>query len=236
MSISVREWALAAGISKRAMLDYRKDGERRLGVISRLKKRGLIRSDKAGRREGEAGAFVLVLPRAEFHHSSTGIVSGVSGETLRAPRLRWSAPVQRTGDEVICSVVKRLGKGCGAVIDALERAGGSATVEQLAAMLHKSRALDLRRREIDRLEKAGVVECSGQTCTAAAVRIGCGPISISTEQPSAASVRTLSANCTGWRECRRQYPASSGVCAVSTAPVRLQTSGSVGAANCNCAA
>ena len=72
------------------------------------------------------------------------------------------APVQRTGDEVICSVVKRLGKGCGAVIDALERAGGSATVEQLAAMLHKSRALDLRRREIDRLEKAGVVECSGE--------------------------------------------------------------------------
>ncbi len=34
---------------------------------------------------------------------------------------------------------------------------------------------------------------------------GCGPISISTEHPSAATVRALSANWTGWRECRRQY-------------------------------
>ena len=44
-------------------------------------------------------------------------------------------------------------------------------------------------------------------------------------------MRTLSANCTGWREWRRQYPASIGVWAVSTVPVRLHTSGSVGAAN-----
>jgi hypothetical protein len=50
----------------------------------------------------------------------------------------------------------------------------------------------------------GAARCSGHTCTAAPVNTGCGPISISTEHPSAATVRTLSANCTGWRECRRQ--------------------------------
>jgi hypothetical protein len=89
----------------------------------------------------------------------------VSGETLRAPRLRWSAPVERIGDEIFRSVMKRLGKGCGAVIDALERAGGTATVEQLAAMLHKIRVRDLKQREIKRLEKAGAVECSGEIVT-----------------------------------------------------------------------
>jgi hypothetical protein len=71
VSLSVRAWALEAGSSKRAMLDYSRAGERKPGVISRLKRRGLIRSDRTGQREGEAGAFVLVLPRAEFHHSST---------------------------------------------------------------------------------------------------------------------------------------------------------------------
>ena len=40
---------------------------------------------------------------------------------MRAPRLRWSAPVERIGNEIIHSTVSRLGKGCGAVIDALER-------------------------------------------------------------------------------------------------------------------
>ncbi|SHW68820.1 Uncharacterised protein [Mycobacteroides abscessus subsp. abscessus] len=43
----------------------------------------------------------------------------------------------------------------------------------------------------------GGARCSGQTCTAAPVSTGCGPISINTEHPNAATVRTLSANCTG---------------------------------------
>ena len=87
-----------------------------------------------------------------------------SGETLRAPRLRWSAPqFDRIGNEVIRTTIRRLGKGCGAVLDALERAGGSATVEELAEALHKTRTRDLRRRVISRLEATGVVECSGDT-------------------------------------------------------------------------
>ncbi len=82
----------------------------------------------------------------------------------------------------------------------------------------------------------GVADDSGQICSAAAVRIGCGPISISTEHPRVATVRTLSVNCTGCRECLRQYCALIGVSAVSTAPVRLQTSGRVGTAYSNCVA
>jgi hypothetical protein len=170
VSIGLRSWALASAVSKRAMLDYWKKGERKPGIISRLKMRGLVRADNAGRTDKEeAGAFVLLLPpRAGFHHSSTReggrSTESASGETLRAPRLRWSAPrYDRVGDEYIRTTIRRLGKSCGAVIDALERAGGIATVEELADALHKSRTRDLRRRTIARLEEAGVVECSGNS-------------------------------------------------------------------------
>lgn len=82
---------------------------------------------------------------------------------MRAHRLRWSAPViSRDGlRETVC----RLGKSCGAVIDALEWAGGSATVEELAVALHTKRPRDLRRRLIIRLEASAVVECFGNTVT-----------------------------------------------------------------------
>jgi len=173
VSMDIRSWALAAAVSKRAMLDYWKHGERKPGIISRLKRRGLLRSDNTHRSGTKAGAFVLLMPRAEFHHSTTPVplrtTESASGETLRAPRLRWSAPVfKRIGDEIIRATIRRLGKGCGAVIDALERAGGSATVEELADALHKNRTRDLRRRLIARLVTAGVVECSTNTVSLAA--------------------------------------------------------------------
>jgi len=61
--------------------------------------------------------------------------------------------------------MRRLGKSCGAALDALEAAGGSSTVEQLAATLKVKRLRDLRRRVIARLEQAGVVECyEGNVC------------------------------------------------------------------------
>lgn len=167
VSIGVRTWALAAAVSRRTMHDYSKGGERKPGIITRLKLAGLIRSDNADRSETEAGAIVLLLPpRARFHHSSTGgeYLSTTSGETLRAPRLRWSAPVvERMGAEVTRSVIRRLGKGCGAVIDALERRGGEATIAEIAATLHMKRPRDARRRYVNRLEKTGVVECFGDT-------------------------------------------------------------------------
>jgi len=61
--------------------------------------------------------------------------------------------------------MRRLGKSCGAALDALEAAGGSATIEQLAATLKVKRLRDLRGRVIARLEQAGVVECcEGNVC------------------------------------------------------------------------
>jgi hypothetical protein len=163
LSTSIREWALESAISKRAMLDYWKNGERKPGVISRLKLKGICRSDNADRRDSESGAIVLVRPtRAGFHHSSTGGGSRGGGETLRAPRLRWSAPrFDRVGDEIVRSTIFRLGKGCGAVVDALEVAGGKLTYRDLASAVGVKRVRDLRRRYLERLERAGVVECSG---------------------------------------------------------------------------
>jgi hypothetical protein len=161
ISASVREWALETAVSKRAMLDYCRKGERKPGIVSRLKKRGWVRSDNADRGEGEAGAIVLVS-RAEFHHSSTGLRSRGGGETLRAPRLRWSAPrFDRVGDEMVRSTIKRLGKGCGAIIDALEAFGATMGTGQLADALGIKRVRDLQRRYLDPLEAAGVVECLG---------------------------------------------------------------------------
>jgi hypothetical protein len=170
-SLGVRDWALATGVSKRAMFDHRKRGERKPGIISRLKRAGLVRADSTGRRDGEAGAFVLVMS-AEFHHSSTGGKSGESGETLRSPRLRWSAPVlERVGDETIRSVITRLGKTRGQVIDTLEAAGGELHLQDLYGRLYPDRSpsdrgrwrpWDFRRRVLPRLEAAAVVECSGE--------------------------------------------------------------------------
>ncbi len=157
ISISVRALALSAAVSKRTA-HY---------AIKRLKAAGLIRSDNAERSGTRSGALVLLIggaTRANLHHSTTRRRRDSSGATLRAPRLRWSAPIiERVGDEVFRSTLRRLGKSCGAVIDALERAGGSATVEELADALHKSRTRDLRRRTVARLEAAQVVECSGDT-------------------------------------------------------------------------
>jgi hypothetical protein len=163
ISASVREWAIETAVSKRAMLDYWKKGERKPGIVTRLKRRGIVRSDNADRKEGEAGAIVLVR-RAGFHHSSTGGRSRGDGETFRAPRLRWSAPrFDRVGDEMVRSTIKRLGKGCGATIDALEAFGATMGKRRLADALGIKRVRDLQRRYLDPLEAAGVVECSGGT-------------------------------------------------------------------------
>ena len=105
VSISVRALALAAVVSKRTA-HY---------AIKHLKASGLIRSDKASRSGTKSGTLVLLKNalegRAALHHSSTTPRQGSSGATLRTPRLRWSAPE-----------IRRLGKSCGAVFDAQERA------------------------------------------------------------------------------------------------------------------
>ncbi|MDP9477286.1 MAG: hypothetical protein M3R38_16665, partial [Actinomycetota bacterium] len=66
--------------------------------------------------------------------------------------------------------IERLGKIRGAVVDALERAGGSLTLRELCEVLHRARARDLRRRVLPMLEEAGIVAVSaaGETVTLAA--------------------------------------------------------------------
>jgi hypothetical protein len=158
VSVSYSELALRASVSRRALLDYRKGGKVKPGIITRLRRAGLIRSDNHDRGTTEAGAFVLLLPRAEFHHSSSAAVhlrtpEYTCGETLRAPlrapRLRHSAPD-----------IKRLGKTRGAVVDALEAAGGKLPEADLLAVLQVKRPRDFRRRVLPPLLHNGVVECS----------------------------------------------------------------------------
>jgi Bifunctional DNA primase/polymerase, N-terminal/Primase C terminal 1 (PriCT-1) len=196
VSISVRSWALATAVSKRAMLDHWKNGERKPGIISRLERAGIIRADRTGQSGTNSAAYILVLPRAEFHHSNhqrgDRTSEEASGETLRAaapftaPRLRWSAPSRRPRRGLVRGTrrvrqgvrrpprdhIKRLGKGAGAVIDALEALGGELPLCDLYGCLHPDRSpqdrkrwrpRDLKRRVIDRLEDAGVVRCEGDT-------------------------------------------------------------------------
>jgi hypothetical protein len=99
-----------------------------------------------------------------------------SGKTLRAPltapRLRWSSPggkgrragvvpgthrVRQTPRAEARVTVKRLGKTAEQVVDQLEAAGGSLSMEDLAEAMGSKRPRDLRRRVISRLVDARVV-------------------------------------------------------------------------------
>jgi hypothetical protein len=167
----IRGWALATAVSKRAMLDSRKNGERKPGIISRLRRIGFIRPDNAARRATEAGAFVLMVPpamRAEFHHSnhqgSYRASERASGETLRAPftapRLRWSAPSRKPHRGLVRGtrrvrrgvrrpprdLVKRLGKSAGAIVDTLEALGGDLDLDDLYGRLYPGKSPEDKKR------------------------------------------------------------------------------------------
>jgi hypothetical protein len=168
---SVRQLALAAAISKPTAINARRY----------LEAEGLARFETA--RGTKAGAFVLLFGearRANFNHSSTeygcrGKETPIeerdpSGKELRAaysaPRLRWSAPrFDRIGDEIVRTTLTRLGKGCGYLLDALERRNGSATIAELAADMGIARPRDAYRRYVSRLVGANVVTVSGDTVT-----------------------------------------------------------------------
>jgi hypothetical protein len=110
---------------------------------------------------GRAGAFVL--------RGSVNQYGGDEGKDPtpppdgihpRAPRLRWSSPGSKPRLGLVSDTrrvrdsqrqkprppVKRLGKIRGALVDALDIAGGTLTLEELAAALHRKRPRDLARR------------------------------------------------------------------------------------------
>jgi Bifunctional DNA primase/polymerase, N-terminal/Primase C terminal 1 (PriCT-1) len=139
ISIDHRTLALAAATSRRTV-----------GKV--LKRSEWLVSGQAG--SGTKSGSIVIRTRAKVPHSyHQGYMEqekSASGETLRAPRLRWSAPG-----------IRRLGKSCEAAVDYLDRTGGVMTIAELAAAMGISRAWDFRRRVVSRLVAAGVVECSG---------------------------------------------------------------------------
>lgn len=157
-------------------------------AISRLEERGFCYRDNEGRKPDKAGAFVL---RANVNHKGeekarekeTQDLQGYSprGLHLRAPRLRWSSPAYKPRRGLVCGTrkvregpppeprpaIKRLGKIRGAVLDVLYNAGGSATVQEIADILHRKRPRDIRRRILPMLEEAEIVVVDGDNISLA---------------------------------------------------------------------
>jgi hypothetical protein len=158
-------------------------------AVERLEDMGLLYRDNEARRPRERGAFVLRATvnhyekchghRAETSDGETGVA--VSSLHLRAPRLRWSSPAVKGRRGVVRGTrrvrlslatnsrppVKRLGKIRGAVVDALDVAGGTATTADICEALKRSRPRDLKRRVLPMLEEARVVCVDGDTITLA---------------------------------------------------------------------
>jgi hypothetical protein len=136
-------------------------------AIERLEEMRLIYRDNEGRRPRERGAFVLRAAVKHYGrgHAGAGATGGreaavpVSTLHLRAPRLRWSSPAVKGRRGVVKDTrrvrlslatnsrpaIKRLGKVRGALLDALDAAGGSLTLEEVCEVLHRSRPRDLVR-------------------------------------------------------------------------------------------
>jgi hypothetical protein len=152
-------------------------------ALNRLEEWGILYRDNEGREADKPGAFVL---RANVSHY--GRREGTKGETtqklqefpprdlhLRAPRLRWSSPAVKSRRGLVRRTrmvrqgppreprpaIRRLGKIRGAIIDTLDSAGGTATLQEIADILYKKRPRDIRRRNLPLLEEAGIITVVG---------------------------------------------------------------------------
>src|SRR5215203_555938 len=178
-----------------------KVARRTLGkALDRLEECGFMYRDNKGRKPDKTGAFVL---RAKVDQYGRGALQATQesracdpgGLPLRGvpdvPRLRWSRPkfsprrglvsgTRRVRNSKLLPPrdrIERLGKICGAVVDALEVAGGTLTLAQLCEVLHRARPYDLVRRKTSpkgydgpliMLEAAGIVAVEGDTAALAA--------------------------------------------------------------------
>jgi hypothetical protein len=100
---------------------------------------------------------------------------------LRAPRLRWSRPKFTPRRGVVGGTrrvrqgvklesrdrIVRLGKVRGAILDVLDVAGGSATLQEIAEAQHRKRPRDIRRRNLPMLEDAGILTVEDDVVTLA---------------------------------------------------------------------
>jgi Domain of unknown function (DUF3854) len=153
-------------------------------ALNRLEESGLIYRDNEGRKADKPGAFVLRASVSQYGEkrgregeATPELQEFVPGDLhLRAPRLMWSRPKFTPKRGTIADTrmvrqgpklerrdrIERLGKVCGASIDALDQRGPM-HINELAEALHKRRARDLRRRNLPMLEEAGIVTVDGDT-------------------------------------------------------------------------
>ena len=178
---SARQLALAAAVSL-------------MSIIRNVKQMGdVLRPDNENVEDGKSGAFILLAPPAP---TDTTLPTGVGFEggcissraPFSAPRLRWSSPACKPRRGVVPGTSKvrtgptpekraaviRLGKGCEMTVDAVEAAGGSMTLADLAGALHLKQTRDLTRRRnpkrdkgrdgyVTRLLDVGVLTLDGDT-------------------------------------------------------------------------
>jgi hypothetical protein len=158
-------------------------------ALGRLEDAGLLYRVPDEEKPGRAGAFVLRGSVNQYGRDG-GEDYALSPDGLhpRAPRLRWSSPGSKPRLGLVSETrrvrntqrlrprppVKRLGKIRGALVDALDVAGGTLTFEELAAALHRKRPRDIARRRnpetgkgrdgpLIMLEEAGILTIDGNT-------------------------------------------------------------------------
>ena len=158
-------------------------------AIERLEEMGLIYRDNESRKQRERGAFVLRAKVNRYRESPSDAQKATDAEAeptlsslqLRAPRLRWSRPKYTPRRGLVSGTrkvrpspkpesrdrIERLGKIRCAILDALDAGGGSATLQEIADTLHRSRARDIRRRDLPMLEDVGIIQVDGDTVSLA---------------------------------------------------------------------
>jgi hypothetical protein len=141
--------------------------------VTRLEKMEFFERDNEGRPADKPGAFVFrsVVSAGVKQYGEKATLEGAPHRTAhdgdpgtlhpRAPRLMWSSPgskpkrgtvsgtrkVRESKAPAARPAVARLGKRRGAIVDAVEAAGGSCTLSELCGILHMKRPRDLVRRK-----------------------------------------------------------------------------------------
>lgn len=185
------------------MLGAKISSSRTMGKsVTRLEQMGFFERNNEGRVADKLGAFVFrsvvsagVKQYGEKATPAETTSQGARDESPRtlhprSPRLMWSSPgskpkrgtvsdtrkVRESKPPKARPAVARLGKRRGAVIDAVEAAGGRCTLAELCRILHIARTRDLVRRKrtakgrdglLVWLEEAGIIAVEGDLVTLA---------------------------------------------------------------------
>jgi hypothetical protein len=158
-------------------------------ALNRLEEWGFLYRDNEDRQPDKTGAFVLRASVSHYRESRDRPETTTlhkdhlhKGDLhLRASRLRWSRPKFTPRRGVVGGTrrvrqgvklesrdrIVRLGKVRGAILDVLDVAGGSATLQEIAEALHRKRPRDIRRRNLPMLEDAGILTVEDDVVTLA---------------------------------------------------------------------